>query len=153
MFANAAANSYGTLDYNTMIAEAEKQNKKKYQENIDRQIADLDKFIADAQAELEAKKLIVPAPEIENPDDPNGSGKKTATTGSGKNTKKTSWSLDADTSYLAAKQKLRQQYADGEIASEQTYQDRLLALEIASLQARLATNKESGAARSKLKSS
>lgn len=150
MFANAAANSYGTLDYNTMIAEAEKQNKKKYQENIDRQIADLDKFIADAQAELEAKKLIVPAPEIENPDDPNGSGKKTATTGSGKNTKKTSWSLDADTSYLAAKQKLRQQYADGEITSEQTYQDRLLALEIASLQARLATNKESGAARSKL---
>lgn len=150
MFANAAANSYGTLDYNTMIAEAEKQNKKKYQEIIDRQIADLDKFIADAQAELEAKKLIVPAPEIENSDDPNGSGKKTATTGSGKNTKKTSWSLDADTSYLAAKQKLRQQYADGEITSEQTYQDRLLVLEIASLQARLATNKESGAARSKL---
>lgn len=155
MLANAAANSYGALDYNTMVAAAEEQNKKEYQENIDRQLADLDKFIADAQAELEAKKLIVPAPEIENPDDPGGSGKKTETTGSGttdsgKKTKKTSWSLDADTSYLAAKQKLRQQYANGEIVSEQTYQDRLLALEIASLQARLATHKESGAERSKL---
>ena len=70
--------------------------------------------------------------------------------GDGKKTEKKAWSLDNDAAYLAAKQKLRQQYADGEIASEQTYQDRLLALEIASLQARLATNKESGAARSKL---
>ena len=150
MLANAAAESYGALDYNTMVAEAEAQNKKEYQENIDRQLADLDKFIEDAQAELETKKLIVPAPEIEDPNGLENGGKKTKTTGSGKKTKKKAWSLDADTSYLAAKQKLRQQYADGEIASEQTYQDRLLALEIASLQARLATNKETGAERSKL---
>lgn len=64
--------------------------------------------------------------------------------------KKQSWSLDNSAEHLAAKQKLRQQYADGEIATEQVYQDRLLALEIVSLQARLAANKESGAARSKL---
>lgn len=146
MFANAAANSYGALDYNTMIAEAEEQNKKKYQQNIDRQLAELDKFIADAQAELETKKLIVPAPEVAAVDD---SDNITPPVVPDKKKKK-AWSLDNDAAHLTAKQKLRQQYAEGEIATEQIYQDRLLALEIASLQARLATNKEAGAARSKL---
>lgn len=67
----------------------------------------------------------------------------------GEDTKK-KWSLDNDAAFLAEKQKLRQQYADGEITTEQQYQDRLLALEIAALQTRLAANKEAGAERSKL---
>lgn len=146
IFANAAANNYGALDYNTMIAEAEEQNKKKYQENIDRQLAELDKFIADAQAELETKKLIVPAPEVAAVDDPDNITPHVVPD----KKKKKAWGLDNDAAHLAAKQKLRQQYADGEIATEQVYQDRLLNLEIAALQARLAANKESAAARSKL---
>lgn len=145
IFANAAANSYGALDYNTMVAEAEERNKKKYQESIDQQLADLDKFIADAQAELETKKLIVPAPEVETDDD----SKTPIIVVPGENEEK-AWSLDNDAAHLAEKQKLRQQFADGEIETEQVYQDRLLNLEIAALQARLAANKESAAARSKL---
>lgn len=66
------------------------------------------------------------------------------------NESKKNWSLDNDAAFLAEKQKLRQQYADGEIASEQAYEDRLLALEITALQTRLAANKEAGAERSKL---
>lgn len=68
--------------------------------------------------------------------------------GDGNNKKK--WSLDNDASFLAAKKKLRQTFADGEIATEHEYQGKLLALEIAALKARLAANKESGADRSKL---
>lgn len=150
MLFNAAANSYGALDYDTAIAEAEEQNKKEYQENLDRQLADLDKIIADAQAELEAKRLIVPAPKTKNPDGDDDPSSGEPKTHSGKAGKPKSWTLASDESFLAAKQKLRRQYADGEIASEQTYQDRLLALEISSLEARLAANKESGAARAKI---
>ena len=63
---------------------------------------------------------------------------------------KNKWSLDNDAAFLAEKKKLRQKFADGEIATEREYQGKLLALEIAALKARLAANKESGAARSKL---
>ena len=77
-----------------------------------------------------------------NPNDPDG----TSTGGDSKN----KWSLDNDASFLVAKKKLRQTFADGEIATEREYQGKLLALEIAALKARLAANKESGADRSKL---
>lgn len=63
---------------------------------------------------------------------------------------KKTWSLDNDAAFLTEKQKLRQKFADGELATEQEYQERLLTLEIAALQARLAAHKESGAERSKL---
>ena len=63
---------------------------------------------------------------------------------------KNKWSLDNDAAFLAEKKKLRQKFADGEIATEREYQGKLLALEIAALKARLTANKESGAARSKL---
>ena len=77
-----------------------------------------------------------------NPDDPAGD----FDGGDSKN----KWSLDNDAAFLAEKKKLRQRFADGEIATEREYQGKLLALEIAALKARLAANKESGAARSKL---
>lgn len=63
---------------------------------------------------------------------------------------KTKWSLDSDAAFLNEKQKLRKKFAEGEISAEQEYQDELLALEIAALEARIAANKESGADRSKL---
>lgn len=77
-----------------------------------------------------------------NPDDPAGDF-------DGGDSKK-KWSLDNDAAFLAEKKKLRQKFADGEIATEREYQGKLLALEIAALKARLAANKESGADRSKL---
>lgn len=77
-----------------------------------------------------------------NPDDPAGD----FDGGDSKN----KWSLDNDAAFLAEKKKLRQKFADGEITTEREYQGKLLALEIAALKARLAANKESGAARSKL---
>ena len=77
-----------------------------------------------------------------NPDNPNGA----SAGGDSKN----KWSLDNDAAFLAAKKKLRQKFADGEIATEREYQGKLLALEITALKARLAANKEFGADRSKL---
>ena len=77
-----------------------------------------------------------------NPDNPDG-----ASAGGDSRNK---WSLDNDAAFLAEKKKLRQKFADGEIATEREYQGELLALEIAALKARLAANKESGAARAKL---
>jgi len=77
-----------------------------------------------------------------NPDNPNG----TSAGGDSKN----KWSLDNDAAFLAAKKKLRQKFADGEIATEREYQGKLLALEIAFLKARLASNKDAGEARAKL---
>ena len=77
-----------------------------------------------------------------NPDNPNG----TSAGGDSKN----KWSLDNDAAFLAAKKKLRQKFADGEIATEREYQGKLLALEIAYLKARLASNKDAGEARAKL---
>lgn len=77
-----------------------------------------------------------------NPDDPAGD----FDGGDSRN----KWSLDNDAAFLAEKKKLRQKFADGEIATEREYQGELLALEIAALKARLAANKESGADRSKL---
>ena len=63
---------------------------------------------------------------------------------------KNKWSLDNDAAFLAKKKKLRQKFADGEIATEQEYQTKLLALEIAFLKTRLASNKDAGEARAKL---
>lgn len=77
-----------------------------------------------------------------NPDDPAGD----FDGGDSRN----KWSLDNDAAFLAEKKKLRQKFADGEIATEREYQGELLALEIAALKARLEANKESGADRSKL---
>lgn len=54
------------------------------------------------------------------------------------------WSLSNDEKFLKDKTKLQRQYRDGEIASETEYQDKLLQLEIDSLQARITLKKETG---------
>ena len=65
-----------------------------------------------------------------------------------KNKKK--WSLDNDKSYLAAKNELTRQYIAGDIATQEEYEEKLYQLELSSLTARLALNKEKGADREKL---
>ena len=117
----------GTLDYDTVLGQVREENRKKYQSNLDKQLADIDKILAEAEEELEAKKLIVPDPD------------------------KKEWSLDNDAAFLDETQKLWQKFANGEIATEQQYQDKLLELEIKSLQARLAENKDAGDTRARLK--
>ena len=57
------------------------------------------------------------------------------------------WSLDKDEEYLQQRLALKNKYLNGEYASEQAYEDALLALEIKFLQERLAQNKEKGAER------
>lgn len=60
------------------------------------------------------------------------------------------WSLDNDKSYLAAKKELTRQYIDGDIATQEQYEEKLSQLELSSLTARLAMHKEKGADREKL---
>lgn len=118
---------------------------KNYQERLNEELTEIDKIYADTQEKLAAKKLIVPdSIEVEDPDK-EGDGD----FGGGGNSQR-KWSLDNDAAFLEEKRKLRQRYADGEIATEQEHQDKLLNLEIAALQARLAVGKEAGADREKL---
>lgn len=60
------------------------------------------------------------------------------------------WSLDNDKSYLAAKKELTRQYIDGDIATQEQYEEKFYQLELSSLTARLALHKEKGADREKL---
>lgn len=60
------------------------------------------------------------------------------------------WSLDSDKSFLAAKAALLSKFNAGIIKTEAEYNEELYDLEVASLSARIATNKEKGAEREKL---
>lgn len=63
---------------------------------------------------------------------------------------KSLWSLSNDEAFLTAKAELTRRYNEKEIASQEEYDERLYQLEVATLTARLATRKDSGAARSKI---
>ena len=63
---------------------------------------------------------------------------------------KSLWSLSNDEAYLKARAELTRMYNENEIASQEEYDERLYQLEVATLTARLATRKDSGAARSKI---
>lgn len=63
---------------------------------------------------------------------------------------KSLWSLSNDEAYLKARAELTRLYNEKEIASQEEYDERLYQLEVATLTARLATRKDSGAARSKI---
>lgn len=78
-----------------------------------------------------------------------GPSSSTVSSGGGKKSKK-QWSLATDEAYLKAKAELTRQYNDKEIASQETYNEKLYELEVASLTARLAAHKEKGAARAKI---
>lgn len=66
--------------------------------------------------------------------------------GKGKNI----WSLQSDESYLAARAELTRQFNEGQIESQEKYEEQLYQLEVSSLQARLALHKEKGAERLKI---
>jgi TP901 family phage tail tape measure protein len=78
-----------------------------------------------------------------------GPSSSTVSSGDDKESKK-QWSLATDEAYLKAKAELTRQYNDKEIASQETYNEKLYELEVASLTARLAAHKEKGAARAKI---
>ena len=103
-------------------------NRKDAKQALEDDIAGYNKIIADAQAELKAQGIDVDS-DGDPTDDPDS--KPTTTTD-------TDWSLSNDEAYLKSRQKLKQQYLDGEIQTEEEYNDQLLALEIKSLQDRLA---------------
>ena len=65
-------------------------------------------------------------------------------------TPRAAWSLQNDKAFLEAKVKLTRQYGDGEIKDQEAYNVKLLELEIATLTARIALRKESGADRLQL---
>lgn len=67
-------------------------------------------------------------------------------------TKNTQWSLDKDQQFVKAKLALSQKLAVGEIDNEQEYSRQLLALEIQTLEQRIALNAEKGDKLLKLKS-
>lgn len=60
------------------------------------------------------------------------------------------WSLSNDEAFLTAKAELTKRYNEKEITSQEEYDERIYQLEVATLTARLATRKDSGAARSKI---
>lgn len=63
---------------------------------------------------------------------------------------KSLWSLSNDEAFLTAKAELTRRYDEKEISSQEEYDERIYQLEVATLTARLATRKDSGAARSKI---
>ena len=79
----------------------------------------------------------------------NKSGSGSGAGGDGGKGKK-SWFLQADEGYLAAKAELTRQYNEGAIKSQEEYEERIYQLEVSSLQARLALNKEKGTERIKI---
>lgn len=69
---------------------------------------------------------------------------------SGKTKEAKQWSLNSDEAYLKARAELTRMYNEKEIASQEEYDERIYQLEVATLTARLATRKDSGAARAKI---
>lgn len=60
------------------------------------------------------------------------------------------WSLSNDEAFLTAKAELTRRYNEKEISSQEEYNERLYQLEVATLTARLAANKDKGADRAKI---
>lgn len=85
------------------------------------------------------------------PSNNSGTGNgETVVSASGDNKHKKQWSLDSDESFLAAKAALLSKFNAGIIKTEAEYNEELYDLEVSSLSARIATNKEKGAEREKL---
>ena len=71
--------------------------------------------------------------------------------GGGSDSKKT-WSLQNDESFLKAKAALTKRFNEGEIKTQEEYNEQLYQLEVAALSARIAARKESGADLQKIES-
>lgn len=119
---------------------------KKERKRIEKQIGEWQREIAIARAALAAMAAA----------DDTGTATSTATTadrggGSGTDKKKgKSWSLQNDEAFLQAKADLQRRFNEQDIATKEEYENALYELEVSSLTARLALNKEKGAERAKL---
>lgn len=144
MFASVAAESGGAVQYQDMVDAQSKANAEKYERNLNEELAAIDKIIDDANAQLAARRLIVPVPEVEEEDDGDDEDdwKPTGGDSSGGNQK---WRLDRDEEFMEQKIALRQKMTAGEIATEEEFNRQLLALETAALQQRINANIEKGA--------
>ena len=70
--------------------------------------------------------------------------------GGGKDKHKQAWSLQSDENYLAAKAELTRQFNEGEIKSQEEFEEQLYQIELSALNARLALGKEKGTERRKI---
>lgn len=76
-----------------------------------------------------------------------------AASGMGGSDSDSKWSLDKDAAYLQKRHELKKQYLAGEIASEKEYNSQILALEIETLQKRLALNVDDAEQKAKIQNS
>lgn len=123
-----------TVSYDTYLANFEKalkeaDSKAARFEAVNTRIADIEKQKPNAKGDME-----------------NESG------GGDDNKNKGKWSLSLDEAYLKAKAELRDRQMKGDIASEEEYSRLLLALEIKTLEDRIALNREKDADLAKLNS-
>ena len=72
--------------------------------------------------------------------------------GSGSGDSKKKWSLNNDESFLKAKAALTKQFNDGEIKTQEEYNEKLYQLEVSAMTARVAARKETGADLQKIES-
>lgn len=124
---------------------------------FDKEKANRDKAIAALESDYQEYFKIAEAEELAyrnklkelgiSSNDNNGSGKDG---GNSENNDINRWSLDSDAEFLKKRLALKQQLLNGEIATEETYNAQLLALEIETLQARLLANADSAEDRLKL---
>lgn len=87
----------------------------------------------------------------EGPGPENDTGGTGGSGGGGSDSKKT-WSLQNDESFLKAKAALTKRFNEGEIKTQEEYNEQLYQLEVAALSARIAARKESGADLQKIES-
>lgn len=135
---------------------AEESNKKQ-RKRLEKQLKEMEEYASrykDAMARLnvvsdEEEAGGSPGPGSGNT--PGGAPGAGAGSGSGDNDKK-AWSLQNDKAYLQAKTALTQQFIEGQIKTQEEFDEALYQVEIASYKARLAAGKESGVARAKIES-
>ena len=130
-----AYDSYGMYDYNELLQQAQDEASKNYQENLDKQLAEIDAKIA----EYQQKTATSGNPIVNhNPD--------TTVIGGGGDFEQ-KWSLSSDEAYLQKRLALKKKYQTSETMTEEEYNAALLQLEIDTLTARLNANVDSGAER------
>ena len=130
-----ASDSYGMYDYNELLQQAQDEASKNYQENLDKQLAEIDAKIAEYQQKTATSGNPIVNP---NPD--------TTVIGGGGDFEQ-KWSLSSDEAYLQKRLALKKKYQTSETMTEEEYNAALLQLEIDTLTARLNANVDSGAER------
>ena len=134
-----AADSGGRVDPGKMINSLKEENARKYNENVNKQLAVLDDIIEKNSIGLPQIVVGNSATTPESIDSYSNDGN-----GGGYSQK---WSLNSDEQFLQARLALKKKYQDSETMTQDEHNEELLKLEIDTLRARLATNKDSGADR------